>query len=440
MRRAALVRRSHVTLLAGVVTLAGAAMLAQSGFGRLVFAETTQVASARTALPPNLPLQVNAAEYSASYARRTLVPGMRGSIAIGDIDGDGQPDLYIVNPGGTNQLLRNAGNGKFRDITVAAKVGAPQSSLSAVFNDYDRSGRQSLFVVGAGGITLYHNDGNGTFSDLTKKAGLQSTPGELYTSAVLSDIDGDGFPDLLISVYTNLDRPPSKPVFTFPYDFAGASSRLYRNKGDGTFIDVTGPAGLAGNPGRARKAIIADFNNDGRPDILILRDDKPPVLYANCGAGKFKDITWDAGDDLTRHAFFDAAVVDLNRDGKLDIVLWSSQSFRVLLNEGKASFERAESMPLLASSLSLFGFQGIVADLDGNGFDDVATVDDHGRVHAFANEAGIFREVPLELPSGFEGSYMAPLGLKGPRGTPLLAIHADGHIALLGLKDGRAAR
>ena len=182
------------------------------------------------------------------------------------------------------------------------------------------------------------------------------------------------------------------------------------------------------------QAIFADFNNDRRPDILILRDDRPPVLYLNRGGGKFEDTTWDAGEALTRHACFDAAVADFNRDGKLDIVLWSTQSFRVLLNSGNATFERAESMPLLAPLLSLFGFHGTVADLDQNGFDDVVTVGNDGHLHAFANHAGTFQEVSLELPSGFESGYFAPLQLKGSRGVQLLAIQSDGRIALLGLR------
>ena len=195
---------------------------------------------------------------------------------------------------------------------------------------------------------------------------------------------------------------------------------------------MTAASGLAGNPGRARKAISADFNGDQRLDILILRDDKQPVLYLNRGAGKFEDTTWDAGDALTRHAFFDAAATDLNHDGKPDLVLWSTQSFRALLNRGNATFEPAKSIPLLTPLLSPFGFHGTVGDLDENGFDDVLAVDNDGRLHAFANHAATFQEVAVELPPGFETSYLFPLRLKGlSRGGRLLAIQPDGRIVLL---------
>ena len=385
-----------------------------------------------------LPAQIAAAEYSLDYARRTLVPAMGGSIATGDIDGDGRLDLYVVQPGGSNALFRNFGGNRFRDVTAKANVAGPAGSLSASFSDYDRSGHPSLFVAGASGITVYHNNGDGTFSDVTRKAGLQGKPGELYTSVALGDIDGDQFPDLLATVYTDLNRPPAKAAFTFPNDFSGGVSRLYRNNGDGTFTDVTNASGLGGNPGRGRKAIFADFNGDHRTDILLLRDDKPPALYLNRGGGKFEDETWDAGEALTRHAFFEAAVVDLNRDGKPDIVVWSGLSFRVLLNNGDATFERVESMPLLDPLLRPFGFHGMVADLDGNGFEDVVTVDKQGRLHIFANQAGKFQEVAFELPSGFEAAACTPLRLEHAEG--FVAARSDGRVVLLGPRDMRTGR
>jgi hypothetical protein len=163
---------------------------------------------------------------------------------------------------------------------------------------------------------------------------------------------------------------------------------------------VTTAAGLAENPGRARSAVFADFNNDRRPDLLILRDDKPPALYLNRGGCKFEDATWDAGEDLTRHAFFDAVVADFNRDGKPDLALWSAMSFQVLLNRGNAAFVQAESIPLLPALVCPFGFHGTVADLDGNGFDDLISLDSDGRWHFFANNAGRFQEVLFTLSLG----------------------------------------
>ena len=443
MRRATARRKGRSGLfLAGALALGSAGLLAQApGAAHIAFIEAAQIAAPRHPAVhslPVLPLQIRAAEYSVDYARRTLLPAMGGSIVAGDIDGDGRLDLYVVQPGSSNALFRNLGGDRFRDVTAKANVAGPAGSMSASFSDYDRSGHPSLFVAGASGITVYHNNGDGTFSDVTRKAGFPAKSGELYTSVVLADIDGDQFPDLLATVYTDLNRPPAKAAFTFPNDFSGAVSRLYRNNGDGTFTDVTSTAGLAGNPGRGRKAFFADFNADGRLDLLILRDDKPPALYLNRGGNKFEDKTWDAGEALTRHAFFDAAVVDLNRDGKPDIVLWSGLSFRVLLNSEDGEFERAESIPLLDPLLRPFGFHGTVADLDGNGFEDVVTVDRQGRLHIFANQAGKFQEVALEFPSGFEAAALTPFKLEHSEG--FAAARSDGSVILIGPRDMRTKR
>lgn len=378
------------------------------------------------------PASVSAVDYSASHARLALLPPLRQSITVGDIDRDGEPDFFVASGDRANLLLRNVGRRKVHDISAAAGLNRGDTrGLSAAFSDYDRSGRQSLFIAGVEGVAVYRNNGDRTFSDVTQKAGLPRTPGELATSAVLDDLDGDGLPDLLVTVYTDLNRPPSKPIFAFPNDFSGAASRLYRNNGNGTFTDVTESTGLDKNPGRARKGVLMDFNGDLRPDVLMLRDNKPPALYLNRGDWRFEDKTWDAGDALTSHAFFDAAVADWNADGKMDLALWSSLSCRVLLNKGKAVFALADSMPLFAPSPNLFGFHGTAANLDGDGFEDLISTGHDGSLRAFVNHGGIFQEASVTLPPGLEGSYLAPVRMKGDQRSRLLAIHPGGKSALL---------
>lgn len=418
-------------MLTGAICTIGIGVAEQLPPERLILAETAHIPapSAKRRVPgaQMLPAQILATEYSLQYVRQQLAPGLLDPVATG---GAGQSEVYIADVAAERLLVHRGAAGGFRDVTASAKIIWPAGSISATFADYDRSGHPSLFIVGAGGITLYHNNGNTTFSDVTAEAGLHNDPNELDTSAVLEDIDGDGLPDLLVTAYTRLDHPPAKPVFTFPNDFAGTVSRLYHNSGDGTFVDITKAAGLDENPGRARKALFADFNNDLRPDILILRDDKPPVLYLNRGHARFEDHTWDAGEALTRNAFFDAAIADFNRDGKPDVALWCVQSFRVLLNRGNAVFEPAESMPLIDPVSRLAGFHATVADLDSNGLPDVLMVASDGRRHVFANHSGRFREVTIETPPDLNESYLIPLGLQSPQ-TTLLAVHPDGRISLL---------
>ncbi len=344
-----------------------------------------------------LPVVIPAQKYSLEYARRTLVPAIGGLIAAGDFDGDGKPDLYVVVPGGANHLLENSADGTFVDVTEKAKVQGTGADLGATFGDFDKSGHPSLFVAGLGGVTLYHNNGDGTFTDVTAKAGLKGKPGELATSVLLFDADNDGFLDVLVTIYTDLSAPPRKASFSFPNDFAGADSRLYRNRHDGTFTEVTEAAGLTANPGRTHMALAADFNHNGRKDLLLLRDDKPPALFRNQGKGAFEDKTWDAGAESWKYAYLQGQSSDFKHDGKLGVVLWSSVGDEVLENLGNGKFDPDETLPLVYAANRAFGFHGLTADLNGDGFDDLLTVDDKERWHFLRNKAGKFGEAPFEL-------------------------------------------
>src|SRR5439155_17861916 len=164
----------------------------------------------------------------------------------------------------------------------------------------------------------------------------------------------------------------TKSTVHFPNDFTGLPSRFYRNSGDGAFTDLTASSGLASAKGRMRGAVFADFNNDGYADLLFVRDDGPPLLYLNQGEDKFVDATADAGRALSESAAINAQVADFNHDGNFDVVLWSPSGCQVLLNRGGAKFEA--STTLLTPSKS----RGTVADLDGDGFDDLVAVDDNG--------------------------------------------------------------
>jgi hypothetical protein len=340
---------------------------------------------------------IGSKEYSLEYARRNLVPAMGGAICVGDFDGDGYPDLYVIIPGGANHLFQNRADGTFVDVTDKARVPGTGADLGGAFGDFDKSGSPSLFVAGLGGVTLYHNNGDGTFTDNTEKAGLKGKPGELATSVLLFDADNDGFLDLLVTVYTDLSVPPAKELFAFPNDFGGSNSHLYRNQHDGTFKEITEAAGLSSNPGRTEKALTADFNHSGRMDLLLLRDNKPPVLYRNQGRGEFEDQTWDAGTEIWKYAYLDGRTSDFNHDGKIDVVLWSTIGNEVLLNLGNGKFRQEESLPLVYAANRAFGFHGMAADFLGDGHDDLLTVDDKGKWHFMVNHAGRFEEAPFTL-------------------------------------------
>jgi hypothetical protein len=414
---------------------------AKSKLPEITFTEVTSqfhVSLPPTSAPVSVPVSIRADEYSLDYARRTLFPAMGGSILVGDFDGDGRPDLYVIVPGGSNHLLKNRADGTFIDVTDKAKLMGSGADLSGALADFDKSGNPSLFVAGLGGVTLYHNNRDGTFSDTTEKAGIKNKPGELATSVLLVDVDNDGFLDLLVTVYTDLTVPPSKKSFVFPNDFAGANSRLYRNQHDGTFKDVTEAAGLNSNPGRTQKALAADFDHNGHMDLLFLRDNKPPVLYRNDGHGGFEDHTWDAGTEIWKYAYVDGQTADFNHDGKMDAVLWSTIGNEVILNKGNGKFEQDESLPLVYAANRAFGFHGTTADFTGDGYEDLLTVDDKGKWHLLLNRAGEFEEAPLKfVPRALEDStqparpffaYLTAAHLIAPDKLELVALTMDGRV------------
>ncbi len=388
-----------------------------------------------------LPVQISSGKYSLDYARRTLVPSMGGSVAIGDFNGDGRIDLYVVIPRGSNHLLQQLPDGTFSDITGKAKVPGTGADLSATFGDFDKSGHPSLFVAGLGGVTLYHNNGDGTFTDVTAKSGLRLKPGELATSVLLFDAERDGFLDALITTYTDFSVPPGKASFSFPNDFAGATSRLYRNQHDGTFAEITQLAGLIDNPGRTHMALAADFNQNGRMDLLLLRDNKPPALFRNQGQGKFQDQTWDAGREIWKYAYVQGQIADFNHDRKPDVVLWSTIGNEVLINHGNGKFEQEESLPLVYAANRAFGFHGLAADLTGDGYDDLLTVDKKNNWHFIVNRAGHFEEAAVR----WSPEPVSPPGTLGaqtmePEFVSLTAAHlgTSNEVMLIGLaKDGR---
>jgi tetratricopeptide (TPR) repeat protein len=376
-------------------------------------------------------VEIKASAYSLDSARRTILGAFPLSFAVGDYDGDGYPDLYIVDPGGRNRLLHNNGKGAFTDVTEKAGVAGDGRGVSAVFADYDNSGHPSLLVAGLGGVTVYHNRGDGAFSNETAKAHLAPKPGELDTRAVAFDSDNDGFLDLAVTAYTDLSDPPRKASFRFPQDFEGAASHLYRNNGDGTFADVTASAGLGAARGKMRSAIFADFNDDGYADLVFLREDGPPLLYLNQGEDHFSDATSQAGLAFRALNAVDADVADLNHDGIFDLVFWSPKGYNVLFGRGGGQFEAADSPPALPLEQAPFAALGTVADLEGYGFDDLVAFDSSGQLHAAVNQSGHFREArDVSAPAHSSGGPGALLvtSLTNPGKLDLVTADSSGEV------------
>lgn len=382
---------------------------------------------------------IKAADYSLDWAKKELVPAFGPSLAFGDFDSDGNVDIFLANPAGPDHLYRNNGDGTFTDVTESAGLGGAAGSVSAVFADYDNCKHPDLFLTGVGGAKLYQNTGKNTFEDVTAKAGLVGRNGELDTHAVLFDADYDGFLDLVLTPYVDLSQPPKQDSFAFPDDFPGAAAQFYRNNGDGTFTEIGKESGIASVKGRWRNAVFADFNNDGYTDLLLLREDGPPLLFVNQGEDRFVDRTKAAGIALTKVVALDAQVADFNHDGNFDVVMWAANGMHVLKNNGHARFTALAQLPTLSAPKDPFAFRGTALDVNGDSFVDLLAADAEGNLHFFSNSLGRFKEKPLELPKAARFTDLQANWLGAPGVLDMVGVTADGKITAWE-KQGAPAR
>lgn len=285
-------------------------------------------------------------------ARTSLLPEDMGSGAsFADIDNDGDLDLYIVNiPGAfkdisskktknipTNVLYRNNGDGTFTNITKSANVGDIGYGMGSVFADYNGDGYLDLYVTNYGENVLYRNNGDSTFTDVTKTAGVGCTLWS--TGAAFADYDGDDDLDLYVCNYVeyDLEKLQDKNVGTNqaglygpsalnPTVFEAQDNVLYQNKGDGTFTDVTTETGVAASGGRSMQVIFSDFDNDNNVDLYIANDTSENHIYRNDGNGSFTDVSaesWAA--DFRGSMGLTGGDYDFDGDIDLFITHWIDQ-------------------------------------------------------------------------------------------------------------------
>ncbi|HXB21624.1 MAG TPA: CRTAC1 family protein [Candidatus Solibacter sp.] len=233
-----------------------------------------------------------------------------GGITAVDYNNDGLCDLFIPDGIGS-KLFRNRGDGTFEDVTAQAGLAGLDGVSAAVFADYDNDGYKDLFVSRTFQPNqLFHNNGDGTFTDVTRQSGL----GEdcCTTVAAWADYDNDGLLDLYVGRYMD----PRKDIPTTFYARNGEPNQLYHNNGDGTFTNVTEQAGV-GDKGLCLGVVWGDFNDDGYPDLYVVNDFGRKTLYRNNGDGTFKDITVKS-NTLAYGAGMSASFADYDNDGKFD--------------------------------------------------------------------------------------------------------------------------
>jgi len=317
-------------------------------------------------------------EFSKEAAEKTLVAGLGSGSAFLDFDKDGKMDLFVVNSGGPsgsgNRLFRNAGSGKFQDVTAEAGVGLKHAGMGAAVGDFNNDGFPDLFVTGYGGNYLFRNEKNGKFTDVTQAAGLANTPNRWSLSAAFFDYDHDGDLDIYVTNFVNLAVIPSKETFVFPDDFEGQENQLLRNNGNGTFADVGAQAKVTGGKAKSTAVIFLDYNNSRDIDFLVINRGAAPNLYSNKRDGTFEDVAPTLGLTATNPG--GASSGDLNKDSFQDLVL-PGQGSPVWKNSAGQKFSE---MGPAGTSPAAAAWGSLVFDYDNDGWLDLLLIGEKSRL------------------------------------------------------------
>jgi Flp pilus assembly protein TadD len=283
-------------------------------------------------------------------AARKIVAALGGAATLFDADADGDLDLFEASSSG-QRLFRND-NGKFVDASSQAGALASTNAMATgvVSGDYDNDGKLDLFVLRYGESSLYHNDGNGRFSDVTPSTGIPAYQ-FLSISAAFVDVDHDGDLDIFIAGFADPVKAAGSGrtgSMTFPADFAGAPNLLLRNNGNGKFSDITTEAKVGGTLTRAVAVIPTDFDNRRDIDLLVVNFDAAPTLYRNLRDGSFGDVAAEVGLGA-KGRFTSAAAGDVNKDTYADFYFGATDGPGVLaMSDGRGRFS---VQPAPASSL-----------------------------------------------------------------------------------------
>jgi len=345
----------------------------------------------------------------------SLLESTGGGCVWFDYDGDGYPDLYAATgrplddamhpyplrkkpePPPHNHLYRNNHDGTFTDVTEKAGVAGEGYSFGAIAADYDNDGRTDLLVTGYGRITLFHNNGDGTFTDVTEKAGLKFE-GWGIGSAWL-DYDRDGCVDLFVGRYVRFD-PKYRAYYAAdnypgPLDYEGDSNLLFHNNCNGTFTDVSEKSGIAAFKGRTMGVTAGDFDGDGFPDIYVANDKTENFLFHNNGNGTFGETAVDAGVAFGQNGESTSAMgpvfFDLTHDGLADLWISDSKYNRLLKNTGKGAYKDITDEAGISQYNAQYTSWGSgVYDFDNDGQTDIF-IFHGGLIHLIPQEHSIFR-------------------------------------------------
>ncbi len=358
--------------------------------------------------------------YGGERSNRYLLETTGCGCAFFDYDHDGWLDIFLVNgtrldtkwPAGqtpVSRLYKNNRDGTFTDVTVEAGVAHAGWGQGVCAGDYDNDGWDDLFVAYWGECVLWHNDGNGKFRNVARKAGVTTDPGagrrRWNTGCAFLDYDRDGLLDLFVANYIDLDLktapvPESGKclyrgmrVACGPPGLHGGKNILFHNNGDGTFTDVSEKSGILKTPGTyGLGVLVADFDDDGWPDIYVANDSTSSSLYRNNRDGTFTDIAIDAGaaysPDGKPQAGMGVAAIDYDGDGKLDIVKtnFAGDTSSLYRNAGEIGFDDRTLQAGLGRNTRFLGWGVGFADFDNDGWADILIC--NGHVYPEVTETG----------------------------------------------------
>lgn len=337
--------------------------------------------------------------HNSGRAGKKYLPETMGSGCIFfDADGDGWPDIFLVNsrdwtPHGRRSLpalYHNNRNGTFTDVTAASGLGVELYGLGATAADFDNDGREDLYITALEGDRLFHNEGNGRFRDVTAASGIRNAA--FGSSAAWLDYDRDGRLDLFVANYVqwNLKQDlwcsldGATKSYCTPESYKGTSSKLYKNLGGGRFADVTEKAGLADPTSKALGIAVLDYNGDGWPDLFVANDTQPNKLYRNNRNGTFTDEALTAGvaygEDGAARGAMGADAADYDRSGRPHLLVgnFSNQMLGLYHNEGRGLFvDEAPRSTVGRASLLTLTFGAFFFDYDLDGWQDIFAANGH---------------------------------------------------------------
>jgi hypothetical protein len=447
-------RREFIRQAMGAGLLAGAALpwpSAAAGAGPgFRFSDVTASAGIR--------FQHNSGAYGGKLLPETLGSGC----AFLDYDADGWQDILLVNsmdwPGHKRQrttlkLYRNNRNGTFSDVTRAAGLDLEMYGMGVAIGDYDNDGFPDIFITCVGQSRLFRNTGKGAFVDVTKAAGLLGKLG-LSTSAVWIDYNRDGFLDLFVcnyvrwaaehDVFCSLDG--KNKSYCTPEAYRGETCWLYRNRGNGTFEDVTASSGVFDSSSKSLGVALLDYDQDGWPDLLVANDTQPNKLYKNLHNGKFKDVAVEAGLAFSAEgkarAGMGVDVADFENSGKPGIIITNFDNEMIgLYRYGSQGYDDVAMQEGVGNaSRNTLGFGCVFFDANLDGLMDIAVANGHidetvrnirGNV-GYAQPAqmfenlggGKFQDVAGEIGGGFDQPKVG-------RGLAVGDIDRDGDLDVL---------